>query len=87
MTERLREISVGTMDRAIAAIQHIGIDPRTAPRPRDRRIIESASVEAAKAGSTCATHMLQTEVLLDIRDLLGECVVRLSTIEAQVSKP
>lgn len=68
---------------AQAAAQRLGLDPRTAPLPRKRADVEAATTRAAIAGSHGARATLQIELLLDIRDLIGECAVRLSEIAAE----
>lgn len=74
--------------RAVAAqaVERCGIDPRKSPLPRKRAEIEHAATQAAIAGSAGALASLQIEVLLDIRDLTGECAVRLSEIAAESAR-
>lgn len=76
--QHLRDVS-----RTLSAVRACGIDPRTAPLPRKREIIEAATTKAALCNSSHALATLQIELLLDIRDLIGECAVRLSEIAAE----
>lgn len=60
------------------------VKPAAAPVPRERAQIQCAATTAAMQSDDRALALLQMEVLLDIRDLLGECAVRLSTIEGEM---
>jgi hypothetical protein len=51
------------------------MDPNRAALPRNRDEIEAET----------ATMALVVELLCDIRDLLGECVVRLSDLDARAA--
>jgi hypothetical protein len=60
--------------------------PADARPPRPRAIIENELAAVLGTGDGGASAKLLVELLCDVRDLLGECAVRLSEIESHARR-